>query len=93
MIPFFLARNGVFTRRAGLSFPRQGGPYPEKWSDRGATVYAQWDKPGRELGEGAGGQVTREIAKGLGGALSRKHTIWGCDVVSRYLEENTPGRV
>lgn len=66
MIPFFVARNGVFSHRAGLSFPRQGGPYPEKWSDQGATVYEQWDKLGRELGEGAGGQVTREIAKGLG---------------------------
>lgn len=42
--------------------------------------YKQWDKLGWEVGEGAGSQVTREIAEGLG-VLCPESTQYG-DVMS-----------
>lgn len=46
-----------------------------------------------KVSDRASSQVTREIVKGLGDVLCTKQKLRDLMVVSRCLEENTPGRL
>lgn len=72
------------------------GHCQSKWSNVGATIHdgrKQALAKESKVSDRASSQVTREIVKGLGDVLCTKQKLRDLMVVSRCLEENTPGRL